>query len=66
MKQFNLQGRASLPRLLEIVIAVAMPLLLAVIEVFHPHPHDLLNLDVHTWMMIHTHRFPSFRFRNWL
>jgi hypothetical protein len=60
MKQFNLQGRASLPRLLEIVIVVAMPLLLAVIEVFHPHPHDLLNLDVHTWMMIHYAQIPLF------
>ena len=30
----------------EIALVVGAPLLLAVVELFHPHPHDLLNLDV--------------------
>lgn len=29
------------------------PLLLAIVEMFHPQPHDLLNLDVHRWLGVH-------------
>jgi hypothetical protein len=60
MKQFNLQEPVGLPRLFEFVVVVGMPLLLAVIEVFHPHPHDLLNVDVHTWMAVHYAQIPLF------
>jgi len=37
-----------------------VPLVLAVVEVFHPHPHDLLNVDVQTWMAIHYAQIPLF------
>jgi hypothetical protein len=60
MKQFNLQEPVGPPRLLEFVVVVGMPLLLAVTEVFHPHPHDLLNVDVHTWMAVHYAQIPLF------
>jgi hypothetical protein len=60
MKQSNLQGSVSPPRLFELILVVGMPLLLAILEVFHPHPHDLLNLDVHTWMVIHYAQIPLF------
>lgn len=40
-------------RLPNIALVVGAPLLLAVVEVFHPHPHDLLNLDVQTWLAVH-------------
>lgn len=29
------------------------PLLLAVLEVFHPQPHDLLRLDTNLWLFVH-------------
>ena len=32
---------------------VGVPLLLAVVELFHPHPGDLLSLDVKTWLAVH-------------
>jgi hypothetical protein len=34
------------------VFAVAAPLAL-VVELFHPHPHDLLQLDLPRWMFVH-------------
>ena len=35
------------------ILAVAAPLALAVLEVFHPHPGDLLALDVERWLAVH-------------
>jgi hypothetical protein len=32
---------------------VTAPLILAIVELFHPHPHDLLNLDLTRWMAVH-------------
>jgi hypothetical protein len=29
------------------------PMLLTVVELFHPHPGDLLNPDVQTWLVVH-------------
>jgi hypothetical protein len=40
-------------RLSDIVLVAGAPLLLAVVELFHPHPDDLLNLDVRTWLAVH-------------
>ena len=36
------------------------PLLLALLEWFHPHPHDLLDLDVGTWLFVHYAQIPLF------
>jgi hypothetical protein len=44
----------------EIALVVGAPLLLAVVELFHPHPHDLLNLDVDTWLVVHYAQIPLF------
>src|SRR5262245_27168087 len=33
--------------------AVGVPLALAIVEVFHPHPHDLLDIDLQRWMAVH-------------
>jgi hypothetical protein len=44
----------------EIALVVGAPLLLAVVELFHPHPHDLLNLDVDTWLAVHYAQIPLF------
>jgi hypothetical protein len=33
--------------------AVAAPLALASVELFHPHAHDLLDLDLQRWMAVH-------------
>jgi hypothetical protein len=34
--------------------------LLAIIEIFHPHPHDLFDLDVQRWMLVHYAQIPLF------
>lgn len=45
---------------LAIAIVVAAPLALAIIEVFHPHPDDLFELDVRRWMFVHYAQIPLF------
>jgi len=35
------------------MFAIAAPLALAVVELFHPHPHDLLQIDLSRWMFVH-------------
>jgi hypothetical protein len=37
----------------QIVLVGGVPLLLAVVELFHPNPRDLLSLDVNTWLTVH-------------
>ena len=44
----------------EVALIVGAPLLLAVLECFHPHPHDLLNLDVQRWLLVHYAQIPLF------
>ena len=41
------------PELWEIVLSVGAPFILAVVELFHPHPHDLLKLDLPAWFFVH-------------
>jgi hypothetical protein len=36
-----------------VVLTVGAPLLLAVVELFHPHAGDLLKLDLPRWLLIH-------------
>jgi hypothetical protein len=33
--------------------SVGAPLALAIVELFHPHPHDLLQIDLARWMPVH-------------
>jgi hypothetical protein len=42
------------------LLIVAAPLTLAIIELFHPHPHDLMALDVQTWLAVHYLQLPLF------
>ncbi|MGN2253581.1 hypothetical protein ACFWZ4_09405 [Frateuria sp. GZRe12] len=43
------------------VLAAAAPAALAILEVFHPHPgHHLLEMDVHTWLIVHYIQVPLF------
>lgn len=44
----------------ETALIVGGPLTLAVLELFHPHPHDLFNLDVSTWLAVHYAQIPLF------
>ncbi|MFT3792795.1 MAG: hypothetical protein QM741_17375 [Rudaea sp.] len=37
-----------------------MPLLLAGVEVLHPHWHDALRLDARTWLVVHYAQIPLF------
>ena len=60
VKKSSLQEQTGRERLPELVLVVVMPLLLAVIEIFHPHPHDPLKLDAHMWMLIHYAQIPLF------
>src|SRR5215468_3390995 len=44
----------------EIILVAGAPLALAILEVFHPHPGDLLKLDLHTWLVVHYLQIPLF------
>ncbi|HKQ66449.1 MAG TPA: hypothetical protein VJZ73_15665 [Methylomirabilota bacterium] len=37
----------------ETAFVVGAPLVLAVLELFHPQPHDLFRLDLRAWMAVH-------------
>jgi hypothetical protein len=43
-----------------IALVVAAPLVLAIVELFHPHPRDLFELDVRTWVLVHYAQIPLF------
>ncbi|MCX7512325.1 hypothetical protein [Frateuria sp. STR12] len=43
-----------------IAMVVVAPLVLAIVEVFHPHPRDLFDLDVGRWMFVHYAQIPLF------
>ncbi len=45
--------RARFASAAEIALVVGAPLLLALVEAFHPHPDDLMALDVRTWLLVH-------------
>src|SRR5262245_28307577 len=45
-------------QLLETVLVVGAPLALAVLELFHPHPHDVFQLDLQTWLVVHYLQLP--------
>jgi hypothetical protein len=42
------------------MLVVGAPLALAVVEMFHPHPHDLFQLDLQTWLLVHYLQIPLF------
>jgi hypothetical protein len=54
MRASNLGG------LWEATFVVGAPLLLAVVELFHPHPHALLTPDMETWLWVHYAQIPLF------
>ena len=44
---------AGLRRASDLALAVGAPLVLAFVELFHPHAGDLLQLDVSRWLWVH-------------
>ena len=44
----------------EIAISIGAPLVLAIVEIFHPHPHDLLKIDLGPWLFVHYAQIPLF------
>lgn len=42
------------------VLVVGAPLVLAVVELFHPQPHDLVHLDTRIWLIVHYLQIPLF------
>jgi hypothetical protein len=44
--------RRSYP-FIESSLIMGAPLLLALVELLHPQPHDLLKLDVRMWLAVH-------------
>lgn len=44
----------------EALATAAAPAILAILEVFHPHPEDLMALDVRTWLTVHYIQVPLF------
>jgi hypothetical protein len=51
---------SSCRQIYELALIVGAPLTLAIVECFHPHPHDLLELDVQTWLWVHYAQIPLF------
>jgi hypothetical protein len=47
-------------QMLEAVLAVGAPLALAALEMFHPHPHDVFDLDLQIWLVVHYLQIPLF------
>lgn len=43
-----------------IAAVAAAPMVLAILELFHPHPDDLFDLDVDRWMLVHYAQIPLF------
>jgi hypothetical protein len=50
--------KSSRQHLLETLFVVGAPLALAVLEMFHPHPHDVFQLDLQTWLVVHYLQLP--------
>jgi hypothetical protein len=49
------------PELWEIALWAGAPFLLAIVEIFHPHPPaNLLTLDVQRWLFVHYAQIPLF------
>jgi hypothetical protein len=46
--------------LFDVALVVGAPMTLAVVELIHPQPHDLMNLDVPTWLAVHYAQIPLF------
>jgi hypothetical protein len=44
----------------ETVLVVGAPLSLATLEMFHRQPHDLVHLDLQTWLWVHYLQIPLF------
>jgi len=42
------------------LLSIAAPLALAAVELFHPRPHDLFDLDMRVWLPIHYLQIPLF------
>ncbi len=38
---------------IQLFLIIGAPLLLAVVELLHPQPHNLLKLDLHMWLAVH-------------
>ena len=51
---------SAFKRAAEVALVVATSLTLAVVELFHPHPPDLLQLDVPPWLAVHYLQIPLF------
>jgi surface polysaccharide O-acyltransferase-like enzyme len=47
-------------RLWDILAVAAAPSMLAILEIFHPHPDDLMALTVRTWLTVHYLQVPLF------
>ena len=48
----NFYKHQKYQRLADIALVVGAPLSLAIVELFHPHPHDLFKLNVQTWLAV--------------
>ncbi|SAL84222.1 hypothetical protein AWB74_06865 [Caballeronia arvi] len=48
------------PAAADIVMIPAALFALAAVEIFHPHPHELMQLDVNVWLAVHYAQIPLF------
>jgi hypothetical protein len=44
----------------DLALCVIAPLLLAILEIFHPHVHDFMSLNLCVWLGIHYAQMPLF------
>jgi hypothetical protein len=47
-------------RFLDTALVVGAPFCLAILELFHPRPHDLFTVDLSAWMPVHYLQIPLF------
>jgi hypothetical protein len=53
-------GESMGRRTWDILAVASAPAMLAVLEVFHPHPDNLMALNVRTWLIVHYLQVPLF------
>ena len=47
------------------LLAAGAPLMLAGVELFHPHPHDVFDVDLTRWMAVHYAQIALFPLAAW-
>jgi hypothetical protein len=52
-------------RTFDVAFIVGAPAALAILEMFHPHPHDLMDIPLDRWMLVHYGQLALFPLAAW-